>query len=253
MSYDQRMSSGQPYSRAPITEAIIDLRVEARKDLTLTELERCQAGEEDAYPKKAIHKRAVGQIQLGGPEGFSHTGSAEEIGFIFTSADDKQLFQVHPDGFTMNRLGPYPGWKAFRDEARRLWNVYRECARPHKVLRMAVRYINRLDLPRQELDLKDFLKTWPEVSAEIAQPIESFVMQLAIPQNDIRGTLRLAEALVASPGPDTISVALDIDLFRTENVPGNEEEMWGLFEDLRHRKNKVFEACITDKTRELIR
>src|SRR5438874_6822119 len=127
------MSSGQAYPRAPITEAIIDLRVEARMDLTLTELERCRAGEEDAYPKKAVLKRAVGQMQLGGPEGFSHTGSAEEIGFIFTSADDKQLFQVQRDGFTMNRLGPYPGWRAFRDEARRLWKTYRECARPRNV------------------------------------------------------------------------------------------------------------------------
>ncbi len=247
------MSSGQAYSRPPITEAIIDLRVEPRKDLTLTELERCWAGQESAYPRKGVLKRAVGQIQIGGSEGFSHSGSSAEIGFIFTSADAKQLFQVHLDGFTTNRLGSYPGWNAVRDEARRLWNVYRECARPHKVVRIAVRYINRLDLPGQRVELKEYVKTGPEVAAEIAQPLESFVMQLAVPQQDIRGTLRLAEALVAPPGPDTVSVALDIDLFRAENVPADEETMWRLFEDLRHRKNKIFEACITDKTRELIR
>jgi len=48
------------------------------------------------------------------------------MGFIFTSADDKQPFQVHLNGFTTNRLGSYPAWNAVRDEARRLWNVYRE-------------------------------------------------------------------------------------------------------------------------------
>jgi uncharacterized protein (TIGR04255 family) len=247
------MIGGQHYSRAPITEAIIDLRVEPREDLTLTDLERCHAGEKEAYPNKASVKRSVGQMQLGGAGEFSHSGSTEQIGFLFKSADEKQLFQMQWDGFTMNWLGLYPGWAVFRDEARRLWIVYRDCARPRKVVRMALRYINRLDLRSQGVDLKDYLKTWPEVAADIAQPLESFVMQLAMPQNDIRGTLRLTEASVAPSGPDMASVALDIDLFRTEDVPGEEEEMWGLFEDLRHRTNKVFEACITEKTRELIR
>jgi uncharacterized protein (TIGR04255 family) len=248
------MIPGQKYSRAPITEAIIDLRVEAREGLTLGDLESCQAGQQEGYPMKSRIMRAVSHLQMRGPEGaVAQAGSPEQMGFMFKSEDEKQIFQVHWDGFTLNLLGPYPGWVRFRDEARRLWNIYWEHAQPRKVLRMAVRYINRLDLPGSGVDLKQYLKTAPEISAELAQPIGSFVMQLGIPQGDIRGTLLLTETLVPSPRPDLTSVALDIDLFRTDEIPADEEGIWGLFEELRHCKNKVFEACITDKTRELIR
>ena len=56
------MATRQPYSRAPITEAILDLRVEPREDLTLTDLERCHASEEEAYPNKLILRRAAGHM-----------------------------------------------------------------------------------------------------------------------------------------------------------------------------------------------
>jgi uncharacterized protein (TIGR04255 family) len=45
---------------------------------------------------------------------------------------------------------------------------------------------------------------------------------------------------------------LDIDLYRTENLPAG-NELWPLFDTLRAWKNKLFEACITDRVRELIR
>ena len=50
-----------------------------------------------------------------------------------------------------------------------------------RVVRMAVRYINRLDLPGPGVDLKEYLKTWPEASADLAQPLASFLMQLDDP------------------------------------------------------------------------
>jgi uncharacterized protein (TIGR04255 family) len=248
------MISGQKYSRAPITEAIIDLRVEARPDLTPADLEGCQVAEEEAYPKKTKMMQAFGQFQLGAGGGtVAQAESAEHIGFMFKSRDEKQIFQAQRDGFTLNRLAPYPGWSVFQGEARRLWNMYRKQAQPRKVVRMAVRYINRLDLPGPGVDLKQYLKTVPEVSPEMAQPIASLLMQLGIPQSEIRGMLQLTEALVPSPGPEMASIALDIDLFRTEEIPAEEDRLWGLFEELRRCMNKVFEACITDKTKELIR
>lgn len=33
----------------------------------------------------------------------------------------------------------------------------------------------------------------------------------------------------------------------------DEEGVWSFFEELHVRKNQIFEACLTDRTRELIR
>lgn len=78
-------------------------------------------------------------------------------------------------------------------------------------------------------------------------------MQLQIPQEDLEGMLLLNEAIIPPPGDNIVSVLLDIDLFCTVNFPGNENTHWNLLEKLRIRKNEVFEACITDKTRELVK
>ena len=69
---------------------------------------------------------------------------------------------------------------------------------------------------------------------------------------DLNALLVLNEALMPPPDPNVVSVLLDIDLFCEEPLPDNEDGLWALFEEMRDRKNQIFEACITDKTRELI-
>ncbi len=247
------MTTDQPYARAPITEAIIDLRVEPVEGLVLAELESCRDGESETYPTKTNLIRAIGQLTLAEPsESIVHSANSEQIGFLFKSADEKQIFQVHREGFTLNRLAPYLGWEALRDEAHRLWKIYRERTKPRRVTRIAMRYINRFDFPGTGIDLKDYLRTSPEVSPQLLQPLASFLMQLAIAQPEIKATLLLSETALLPPAPNISSIALDIDLFRTDDLPADEAKLWQLFEDLRRRKNEIFEACITDKTRELI-
>jgi uncharacterized protein (TIGR04255 family) len=46
---------------------------------------------------------------------------------------------------------------------------------------------------------------------------------------------------------------LDIDVFRTVDIPQTDPELWDLFEQLRKKKNEVFEACITEEARRLFR
>lgn len=247
------MATVQRYSRAPITEAIIDLRVEKAEGLTLAQLERCHEGEEKAYPSKGNVNLATAQLSLGGQvESFSHSAGTSQIGYLFKSADGKQIFQVHFEGFTVNWLAPYPGWEALRDEARRLWNAYRERTQPRKVTRIAVRFINRFDFPGPAIEMKDYLLTSPEVSPRLPQQLAGFLMQLSIPQPEIKAMLLVSETAVPAPAPDISSIVLDIDLYRTDDLPVDESAIWNLFEDLRRRKNEIFEACITDKTRELI-
>ena len=243
--------ASQHYAKAPITEAIIDVRVTPVESLRLSELQRTHKGQEATYPEIEPVSVAVGQMHVG--QGVSTTASSKQIGFWFRSADGRQLFQSRLDGFSMNRLMPYESWSPFRTEARRLWDIYRSVAKPQSVTRIAVRYVNRLDIPLPMRDFRDYLRTVPEVSAELPQGLAGYFMQLAIPQEDIKAVLMLNEALIDPAAPNVASVVLDIDFFRTAELPGKEDDLWNLFEDLHDRKNVIFEACITDQARELFK
>src|SRR6266446_7839039 len=181
----------QYYSKAPIKEAIIDLRVRPAKETDLALLEKFGPEERQRYPLRTDLKIAEGQMEIG--ERFSSSTSMHQIGFMFHSADGKQIFQPQLAGFRFTRLAPYESWEPFRDEARRLWNLYRQLTKPQAVDRMALRYINRLDLPNPIPELKVFLRTGPEISPDLPQMMDGYFMQLNIPQEDIRARLVLTE------------------------------------------------------------
>jgi uncharacterized protein (TIGR04255 family) len=56
-----------------------------------------------------------------------------------------------------------------------------------------------------------------------------------------------------SPAPliNHVSMVLDIDVFRTEQIPGRDNDLWTCIDAVRPLKNTIFEACITDEARRL--
>ncbi|OLE56380.1 MAG: TIGR04255 family protein [Cyanobacteria bacterium 13_1_40CM_2_61_4] len=243
-------TSQRHYSRAPLTEALIDIRVELPGEVTLGNLSKVHVGQEKDYPRREETIIVHGKMSVGAEVGASATQTAN--GYRFVSKDERQIFQARLNGFTFNRLAPYERWESFRDEARRLWSIYRSIAAPKNITRIAVRYINRLDLPLPLKDFKDYLRTVPEISPKMKQGLSGYFMQLQIPQEDLGAMLILNQTPIPPPAPNVVSVVLDIDLFCEGNVPSEEQQIWDRFEQLRMRKNEIFEACITDRIRRMI-
>lgn len=244
------------YKKAPITEALIDIRVEPPSDLRFEDLQAFKKHVSSDYPRDETRSLAQGIIQFG--PSLQASATQKPWGLVFRNASNNQVVQVRLDGFTFSRLEPYEDFDHLRDEAKRLWDVYRELTRPKQVTRVAVRYINQLNIPTgtgAKIEPEDYLNTFPRISEKIPSELRDFgpfLMNLHIHQPDLKGLLVFNEAMTPPKIPETISIVLDFDLF-VENPPiTNEQELWAFFDKLRERKNLYFEACITDKTRELI-
>jgi uncharacterized protein (TIGR04255 family) len=52
------------------------------------------------------------------------------------------------------------------------------------ITRLVVRYINKIDIPLPVGDLKEYLRTFPEVSSDLPQGLSGYFLQLQIPQED---------------------------------------------------------------------
>ena len=244
------MQASRHYSKAPITEAIIDLKVTLPEGFSVDGLENIHAHISDQFPiKEQIH---AGSLLFQSGPSIKIDASREHHGFLFRSGDGLRIFQATLSGFTFNRLAPYESWEEFSGDARRLWEVYKDVCRPSSVIRAAVRFINRLDLPGPTLDFKEYLRTVPEVSPDLPQGLSGFFMQLQIPQEDLNSMLIINEAFTQPTSPEVVSVILDFDLFREHIWQSDDEDIWRFLEKLRHLKNLAFEASITDKTRRLI-
>jgi uncharacterized protein (TIGR04255 family) len=244
------MNSTHQYAKAPITEALIDIQAKLTPGAKPAAFEALAAAEAGNYPKKSNILQGAFRLQVGpGVQGSS--SSHKLLGVRISDPEQKQLVQLRVNGFTMSRLNPYQGWHKLQPEAKRLWTLYKEALHPTEVTRVAVRFINRIDLPNDVTDLEQYITTVPRLGQGLHSSIDQFFMQLQLPQNDLKAMLVLTEARAQGPA-DKLSILLDIDVFRDNEIPQDEDGLWQLLERFHVRKNEIFEASITEETRSLI-
>lgn len=237
------------YEHAPVTEALIDIRIQALAPHMISAIETIHERIRDSYPEKVQRFKGEFTFTLGDESNAAARRTPE--GFIFRSGDGKQVFQARLDGFALSRLRPYTNWDKLQEEAERLWVLYRGIVGALETIRVAVRYINQIDIPVAEIDYKDYFRTTPEISPLLPQGLSDFFMRLSIPQPQFGGTVILTQASTAPPDTKTTSVILDIDVFSDQVNFHDDREIWRVLETLRECKNQFFEGSLTEKAKAL--
>ncbi len=227
---------------APIVEALIDIRVRLPESTTISTLDEATGQLAADFPlKKQQQKRE-----------FSITGvAAQELhtsveGYIVQSEDELSSVQFRRDGFTFNKLKPYTTWEDFSAQALRFWDKYVEAANPVRITRLAVRYINAVEIPRDRIDLDDYFTVAPRVPAELEDRsvIASFHSRVTAAVDD---HAQVNVVLTNASNPSGPAIILDIDVFmEIDEEPGL--DVRPALESLRSIKNDVFFASITEKT-----
>lgn len=241
------------FRNAPITEALLDIQVTLPKDIDLSKLESFQDAIKNRYPMKRERTSWQSKIKFDpekGPEPLPSSGGVD--GFLFHSADGKQIVQARLDGFTFNKLKPYDKWEALRDEAQKLWAHYIEIANPEQVTRVALRYINRIEIPLPLKDLKDYILTVPEIAAGFPQGLRNFFMRLEIPILSIDSLAIVTLTMEPPAETKTLPLIFDIDvIYNSTALDPSSSHVWSKLEDLHNLKNDIFFKSITEKTERL--
>jgi len=238
------------YRKSPLTQAVVNLYTRLPQNVTAETLHSIRGESEQQFPNEVELKQAHFELRL--EQGSSPTASQQTAGWMFRSVDEKRIIQSRLDGFAFARLAPYEGWDSFTDEAKSFWSRYREIATPEAVTALGLKYTNIFNIPAPIKDFKDFFRTTPEVSPSMPQGLAGFFMQLQIPYPQENSMLVLTHTLVPPPQAGIVSLVLDIELTCANNVSSDESAIWQLLERHHNIKNDVFDACITDATKELI-
>ena len=244
-----------PYNNPPIVEAILDIKTNLPSDIFLSHLQGFQDFVKSDYPVKKERKLFEGGVQFKSGSAPEFKASPEKVdGFLFHSEDNKGIVQVRLDGFTFNKLRPYSNWEEFSDEAKRLWAQYLKIAKPSSVTRIALRYINRIELPMPFSDFKEYILTAPEVAVGIPQGLAGFFVRLAIPNEEIGATAIVIETIEPiKPDTNKLPLIFDLDVFKSVSMTPDTEKIWVTLNQLREYKNQIFERSLTDKTKELFK
>jgi uncharacterized protein (TIGR04255 family) len=246
------MAKQRHLRNAPITEALIDFRVTPREGLTFAGLKNAIEAVDSGYYVKSPISEGTFALTLA-PEGKPQTAAeSAQVGLRLHSADEKYVGQFRLAGFTLSRLPPYEKWENLLEEARRLWAIYVESLAPTRVVRVATRFINNLNLPLEPGEsFQTYLHKLVDVPEEAPQAVEAFFQRFRLVDSARGARVILTLALDGMPAGGPAPVILDIDAFIAAKLNPLDRELWTILERLRELKNRSFFGTITEPAAEL--
>lgn len=246
------MPERERFPRAPITEALLDIRVSFATPPDQDRLATFHDPLREQYPIREERMRLEGKIEVGAEVAQAVARIPE--GYLFRSHDRQRAVQAGRNGFTVNWLKPYDTWQTLRDEARLHWDRYRDMFQPVTVNRLGLRYLNRLELPLPFNDFREYVRTAPDIAPGIPQGLTALFMRLEIPDPDT-GLLAIVTETMELPVDDNrrLPLILDIDIVSTATFEPASGAIWETFENMREYKNRIFFASVTDRAKEMFR
>ena len=199
---------------APIVEAVIDIRAragDAWEEATVKARMQAQLADYAYLDTQRVYEHEM-KLDQGKP--------AEQTlrdlgckGVRFKSTDERHIVQFNRDGFVFSRLTPYESWEQLHGEAMRLWQIYSGMAHPAQVQRLGLRFINRIELPPEEVRYEDYIQPAPEPPKHLELPFHGFLHHdtLAVPGHAYAlNVIRTIQNVPNQP----LAVVLDIDASR---------------------------------------
>jgi uncharacterized protein (TIGR04255 family) len=223
-----QMGSGhEKLVRAPVTEAICELRVVGTKPFSLLPGAMATALHED-FPasQETEAARVVGLLNLPPEAGFIVTHQ-------FRSLDGKRLVQLGPGGISVN-ASAYPGFEAFKESIGRVFNTFTEIVDAQSVTRIGLRYINGLPLDSQLLASLTATVRWPPLDGG---KVQSIAARTVLGYEEPPGTLA-----VAISAPHSLGTLLDLDFFTEPKIEMTLSEILGWIDSAHERVYDAFRS-----------
>lgn len=239
-------------SNAPIAEAVVEVRVRMARPVPPASFAIFRDRLKDQFPKSQNIRFLASHLRFDSEEQVTTDVSNSLFGVRLDDADGKWVVQGKSDGLAVSRLPPYESWDGLIAALRSLWPVYVETFDPEVVLRLGVRYINRVPLPESDgVDLDLVLTGAPRIPPALPQTLTQFVTRVVLPMEEQGVVLTILQSLEPRSGDSVHGgghVVLDIDAACDQSFGPDSADMWEKLNLLRHAKNVAFFGSLTEKT-----
>lgn len=173
-----------------------------------------------------------------------------EIRAKLKSEDEKTLIQIEPDLFSVNHLNPYTSWNQFKPLIEKAAQEYCSIIKPKEIERISLRYINRIEIPKETIELEDYFRIYPSVSKELSHNFNSFIVGVQIPYENLRDILKI-ELAQATSKTNSVALMLDLQYFLTKAQEFQINNVVDWIETAHNHIEESFEACISDNLRQI--
>ena len=245
------MAVASHLNKPPITEALFDVKAILPKNVNIETLLQAHEKEKAKYPIREVKAKWEASFQFKpGEAAIVNQKGGTPQGYMMFSSDRKKIFQARLDGFTYNQLATYESWDKFAGEAYRLLDIYMKIAKPISITRLALRFINKIEIPLPISDITEYLNTIPHGIVTMGGKKIKYFMNLLMNDKDTNNESIFTNVIEEPASSNIIRIIIDIDTYRSVELK-SEDQIDKIILSLREYKNKIFFNTITDKTKQL--
>lgn len=236
------------YKHPPITEAVIE--IEFTKPHGESAVRKFLNKAKDLYENH--NEEATYVVDIDTKDVSPTAETIQKLVHRLASNDMTQQLLVHESSLIVAQLAPYPGWDEFFARFVRDWKAWKRYAGFNQVKKIGVRYINRLDVPATGdlVMFPEYVNIYPHAIQGLG-PNLSYSVHVRYKIDELNAHLLLQTTVVKSPLLNHMSLLLDQDIGRLDDVPQSDEDIQQYLINVHVVKNRIFESCITDKARAL--
>lgn len=248
------MVSKIKYTKPPLMEALLDIRVGIDPEFESKRLEEFYQAVKSNFPIKQVQTQFQTEFKVKKDKNPVVNTVKKINGLILKAIDNSRILQSKLDGYTFNKLKPYNGWDKFSGEAFPLWEEYKNIIKPISVKRLALRFINLIEIPLPVDDLKTYFNTFPTIAKNLPYDVSEFLLRVVLNDDKSKNKAIVSQAIdLTKLGRDKLPIIFDIDVYREVSLKPEDEKINEVFESLREFKDLIFEESLTEEAKNLIR
>ncbi len=246
--------SGRLYPNPPIEEAICEIRWIANEhpDIFGAPARFYELIKRD-YPEKAEMLQTMPREMH-----FEEKSASLKFGMeretariLFPGGNRTRLLGYGQTLVSIHALRPYPGWEEFGARIQAAIVAFHSASTPIGIKRIGLRYINKIDIPSTDFSLGDYLTSGALIPPLQDARVTGFFTRIQSNFSDGYASLQATIANTTGADDDSTALVLDLEVSKECDELLDPQNAAAVVEELRQRERRVFEAYITDKTRNL--
>ncbi len=237
----------------PIKEALLEIRFNPNKDVTIERLEQFVDSLSDEYPNREPVKNQTIEVKFSAEGEPEHNVNVQPGGFKISNTQKNRIIIATIDKLVVSFLPPYKPWPELRDRTTFFYQQLMQFVPQSQIIRLGMRFINEIKLPLKEgFSFQNYTTTFQPLPKYVGIPstLSKYESTISIPFADIEceSTIRQMMFEADEDKGELLTFMLDIDIYQAHKYEAeNAGGIWDVFDNMQQKRNAIFFGSLTDE------
>ena len=237
----------------PISEAILEIRFNPNKNVTIEKLDKFVDSLSSDYPAKEPMSLQSFEVKFSADTVPQYTTDVRPGGFKIANTQGNRIVIGLIDRLVVSFKPPYRPRPELKNSTEYLFNKLLEVVPQTQIIRLGMRFTNKIKLPlKEDFVFQKYIKTFQPLPKYdgLLTGLSKFETTVSMPLPDVEceSTIRQMAIEEKEDKGEFLTFVLDIDIYQVKSYEAEGwSEIWDVFENMRDKRNAIFFGSLTDE------